>query len=246
MGVALWIARFDPHGGEEWAQAADRWLSGEERVRATRFTDCGARTQHTVGRAMLRVMAAQATGQRPDEIAVAATGEGKPYLPDWPDLQVSVAHTGATVAVARVHGAALGVDVESGGRGSSRPYTLAARRFSESERRQFTRVPAAHAHTELLRYWTIKEAIGKALGCGVMPALAGVVLDAHPESMELVSVEGGPPADEWTVHQFTAPGGLELVAIAVAAPGITLEPVELLTPEQLCDESLGSVGTLVH
>ena len=79
--------------------------------------------------------------------------------------------------------------------------------------------------------WTIKEAVAKALGVGVIPALSRVVVESGDAGLELAAVGFGPPAGSWTLHQLVAPGGTEKVAVAVPAPGVVLAPISLVTLE---------------
>jgi phosphopantetheinyl transferase len=83
--------------------------------------------------------------------------------------------------------------------------------------------------------WTIKEAVGKALGDGMLPALSGAVVRREAGRFTLASVWRGPPADSWTLHQLTAPAGTEKIAVALPAPNVPLELVTSMTLESFAD-----------
>jgi 4'-phosphopantetheinyl transferase len=238
LGVDLFLARFTEANRSGWVDAAEQWLSRAERSHAQQMADPDTRAQHLIGRAVLRLAAATATGGDARDIAIALTSEGKPFLADLPALQVSVAHTGRLVAVAVSRGVAVGVDLESEAETKLRPQDLAARLFAATESESLAAVPPESAARELMRYWTIKEAVGKALGSGIMPALKGTVVEASPEGMRLVSVAAGPPARDWTIHQFAVPDGVELVAIALPSAGVQLGAVHELGAEALRDGRL--------
>lgn len=225
--VALTLARFTPADRDAWLGVAAGVLSERERDWLALKRDADGRAQHAIGRALLRLFAAEASGLDPAEIEITTSDEGKPAPAEPSNLGVSVAHSGRAVVVAACDGAEVGVDIEPPPAVLARSRRLAERRFTAAEAAALRELPDDSAGAWFARAWTIKEAVGKALGVGMIPALAGAVVSADADA--LVSVWSGPPADSWTLHQLPAPGGEESIAVAIPAAGVELGAVTQLT-----------------
>ncbi len=232
---AVWLtfARVGRHDRADWEGTARRLLRVEELDRLDATPDPQIRAQRAVGRALLRVTGAHLAGCAPRELRVAAREGGQPWLPDVPTLHVSLAHSGPVVVLAATGVAAVGVDVESAAEIAPDPARLARRLFADSEVRELDRCAAERVPAWFTSVWTVKEAVGKALGVGIVPALARVAVTSGEHGPRLAAVALGPPAEGWTVHQRLAPGGGETVAVAVAAPGVPLARMSILTLDGL-------------
>jgi 4'-phosphopantetheinyl transferase len=206
-------------------------LSEAEREHLATISDPDARTQHAIGRATIRLLGAQASGRHPASLAITTSEAGKPKFADLDGLNVSVAHSGRVVVVAVCRSAAVGVDIEPAFATADDPRGLARRLFAESEVASLQDVPDAEVAGWFSTVWTIKESVGKALGVGMLPALSGAVTARRADGFALAAVWSGPPAESWTLHQLTAPGGGEKIAVAVPAPNVALGPASELTPE---------------
>ncbi len=237
--VRLFVARLETDMPACEASAW-HWLSAQEQARANRFIDRHARARHVIGRSALRLIAAAVGGADPRAVEVAEAAGGKPFLPAHPRVHTSVSHTGAVIVVALSFDVRVGVDIEDGARSSVRSREIAARFFAADEAQRLARLPEPAYHRRFLRHWTVKEAVGKALGQGIGPALAGVVVDATPGAVRLVSVLSGPPARLWSIHAFDLPGG-ELVAIASPAAGVSLSSLHNVTADHLSSGRLPSL-----
>ena len=232
----LFVARIEEVDRDQWLANAGHWLVDEERTRACAISDPHARTLHVVGRALTRLIASDRRGGDPCGFAIAQTDQGKPFLRDHPDLWFNVAHTGDVVVVAVSEDAPVGVDVERLPE-SSRPEP-AIRRCAPAEADYLLGLPAERRKQEFLSFWTIKEAVGKALGQSVFAALGGVVLATPPDTAHrLSSVWMGPPPEQWTLHEQTVTGGREHLAVAVAAPGATLSEARQLLATEIATKS---------
>ena len=229
--VALTLARFTPADRDEWLAAAAALLSAEERERVEAMPAADVRTQHAIGRALLRLAAAGTAQRDPVGIAIAIAEDGKPELAEMPELGVSVAHSGRMVVVAACQGAAVGVDIEAPRRDVTRSRKIAERRFAASEAAALRALPDALVADWFVRAWTIKEAVGKAVGTGVIPALAGAVVAGSADDLALVEVWTDPPANSWSLHQLPAPDGVERIAVAVPRPAVMIGAVTQLTLE---------------
>jgi 4'-phosphopantetheinyl transferase len=226
--VRLWIARFSHLDRPRWLARAAHLLNAAELARVAAVTDPDARAQHAVGRALIRLVGAGEAGSNPAELTVAVTDAGKPWLPGLPDLHVSVSHTRRIVVLAAMSGSPVGVDVEHPA-AAVQPQRLAQRLFAGQEVHAMRRLAGDALDDWFASAWTIKEAVAKALGVGVVPALSSVVVDTGEDGLRLAEVGYGPPARSWTLHQLVAPAGRERIAVAVPAADVALAPVSHVT-----------------
>jgi phosphopantetheinyl transferase len=229
--VGLTLVRFTKGDISEWLAVTARLLSEAERQHVANMTDRQACAQHAIGRASIRLIGAQAGDVPPQSVAIKVSDAGKPRLADLPDLHVGVAHTGGVVVAASCWHTTVGVDVEREVMATKDPRLVAERFFDETEVASLRDLPDAELAGWFSSAWTIKEAVGKALGVGMVPALSGAVVEGGVGGLALKSVWSGPPADRWTIHQLRAPNGNEKIAIALPAPNIALGPISLLTLE---------------
>lgn len=156
-------------------------LSDGERARRGGLWDAGKRAQFTVAAALLRLVAGSLTAQRADRVVVdrscpsCGRHHGRPRLPGT-GLDVSISHSGATVAVAVSNAGAVGVDVQQ----------VADDAVQELSPLVLAEPEAGHVVVarDFFTYWTRKEALVKATGDGVAVPLSEVV----------VTPPGTPPA----------------------------------------------------
>lgn len=199
--VELWVA--EPARTPASLERARSQLAPAELERCERVIDPDRRTRMVLARATARGILARRLGLAPLEVplardsrgrpllqtaglrdapvrATAASGEAPPRAPRLEELSVSFSHSGSWVAVALGRGVSVGVDIEPRDRKVSagviarvlRPRELAAV------------LGLAQSGEAFLRYWTLKEASGKALGAG---------LGASLERLELVGALAGEP-----------------------------------------------------
>jgi 4'-phosphopantetheinyl transferase len=229
--IELSLARVPRYERRQWLARAAALLTGAELERVAAIVDPDTRAQHAVGRALVRSLGARALGCGPREVNVAVTDTGKPWLPELPNLNVNVSHTRSAVVVASAS-VPVGVDIEQPEPSAVHPQRLAQRLFARSEAQTLTALSDERVAEWFSSVWTIKEAVGKALGVGVIPALSQVVVETSDTGLELAAVGDGPPAESWSLHQLMAPGGTERIAVAVPVPGVELAPVSVVMLEQ--------------
>ena len=160
-----------------WATIADAGphlvplLSAQERDRWRAYVQPDDRRRFLTGAALLRRATAGCVPVAPERLRVdrrcrrCGAQHGKPTLPDHPEIDVSVAHTGAHVAVALARGPRVGVDVER-----IRDVDvdeLARSAFSSGEAGELAALPAGERLAAFFALWTRKESIVKALGVGI-------------------------------------------------------------------------------
>lgn len=177
------------------------------------------REELLAGRALLRRALAAYTGRDASTFRLVATEAGKPECVGGP--AVSVSHSG-DVVVCAVAEAVVGVDVES--RPPRDAAALAERYFTAAEAAWVAAGPAAR----FLTLWVLKEAYLKATGLGLAGGLDSLECRIEPPRIAARLAGGGaPPALALLrgagvfagIAVLGAPGPLELVQHAFAAPG---------------------------
>ncbi len=155
-----------------------RLLGAAERVRAADAVRADQRDRFLLGRLLVRDLAADAGGIRPEEVTVTAACErcgrehGRPRV-SWPDAagpppSVSLASCdGLVVAALAPAGVAVGVDVE-------RPRATTSR-SAEAERREAVTDLVGGRRRTAIRRWVRAEAVLKADGRGLRVEPAAVV-----------------------------------------------------------------------
>ena len=207
--------------------AAIASLPEAERLRAKRLCRAADRRRRLVATALMHRAIARAAGCRPASVRVmrhcarCGVGDhGRPFVlrPAGCGLSVSAAHAGELAMVACTNGADVGVDVEHDD--AVDVDAIAPVALADQERAAVTSPRA------LVRTWTRKEAILKALGCGL----------AYPPDRLVVSSPLGPPCvvawlDAPPAHAqrplalrdlTPAPGYVAAVAVTASTASLTL------------------------
>ncbi|MEI2806180.1 MULTISPECIES: 4'-phosphopantetheinyl transferase family protein [Paracoccaceae] len=165
-------------------RAAEIWLVDAAPAHTVRARLRGASHQ------LLRQALGQAAGCRPENIALDHDGGGRPFVSSPPaavSQRISLSRTDGVMAAALCHGADIGIDIEHLRYDPCRlDYVLQT--FGPVERQAVGR--ARDRGHRIIEIWTLREAIGKALGLG---------LDIDPE---------GGRMDASDLHSSRTPGGL--------------------------------------
>ena len=152
-------------------EVAREVLSAPERARAARLNHPLHRARFIAGRRWLRELLAQNLDQPAAQIRLASAPAGKPYLPDFPDLHFSLAHSGPHALLALSRSRRVGVDIEL-----VRAHAIARAALAPRE--------CAHNDREFLQLWTLKEAVLKAEGCGLSAAPADLDVSQWPDKLQ--------------------------------------------------------------
>lgn len=128
-------------------------LPPTDRTRADRFKRAGAAERWIVSRAALRILLCTRMGCIPEDLEIAVTEHGKPYLPGS-TLHFNLSHSGERALIALSEECEVGVDIERPGRN----VRAVERALSDGERA---------TGDDLLQLWCRKEAWAKALGGGL-------------------------------------------------------------------------------
>lgn len=198
-------------------------LSGEERVRASRFRTTELRLRFVVAHGALRHILSTCTGIPPAQIALAATATGKPFIAGLP-LAFNLSHSDGLAICAVTAEGELGADVEC-----LRPIddadTLVERFFAADERRQFGALAAEDRLATFYSIWTRKEAFLKATGAGLNRELQSFDVDISPEATAPGLRSAVDPPGRWTLRAFVPQPGY-VAAVALDREIETLELIE--------------------
>lgn len=240
--VGVWIIDVDDADAYPAALAA---LPARERRRLTARLEPHRRLQ-VCAQAALRVLTAAATTGTLPLPELGRGWNGKPELAAG-DVHVSLSHSGTLAAVALTTVGDVGVDIEERRTIADAPQ-LARSLLAPRELLQWRATRRTRRETQLLRAWTRKEAVLKALGTGLSGDLQSVSspLDAAgPDAVPLESVPAGAgAAEDWTLHDLDGWAGY-VGAVAVRAPGVSVWQRRVGIGELLAAaEELGATGAV--
>ncbi|HXI29365.1 MAG TPA: 4'-phosphopantetheinyl transferase superfamily protein [Vicinamibacterales bacterium] len=213
-------------------------LSDDERARLERIRFADAARDYAAAHALLRRVLSRGRATSPRDWRFARTPTGKPFLVDdaAPAMSFSLSHTRGLVACAVAPAAvAVGVDVEPCDREIDVD-RLAARFFAESEVAALRARAGGERRDRFFDLWTLKEAVAKALGLELPPALAAVALeiDERPTGPDLRLVRSPTGADAaWQLALFTPIAGYRMAVAAVRPTGSPPLPISCSTSEIL-------------
>jgi 4'-phosphopantetheinyl transferase len=214
--VHVWSVRLDPSPAE--VGRLGRFLSADERERASRFRFEKHRRQYTVGRGVLRELLAAYADTRPEAVRFTYGPRGKPFLEpscNPKDLQFNLSNSDELALVGFVLGVEIGVDVEFL-REMSDCEQIAERFFSASERQALREIPFPGKQEAFFNCWTRKEAYLKAVGEGLAAPLDSFdVTLALGDPPRMLTLEGDPErAARWFLHHLR-PAADYLGAVAI-------------------------------
>jgi 4'-phosphopantetheinyl transferase len=189
-----------PSGAATDSAALQHLLDEDERRRGERFHFERDRLIFSAAHALLRAALAARLGARHGAFRV--DGFGKPELEPpvgTPPLRFNLTHTRGLVACALVNGWDIGIDAEQ--MDASRPlFELAEHYFAEAEVAQLRAAAGALGTPAFYRFWTLKEAIIKAIGEGLSLPLKRFAFTLAPLSLAI----DGDDAREWHVEECPA------------------------------------------
>jgi 4'-phosphopantetheinyl transferase len=209
VAFSLWWASLDVSREVQHGLAA--CLAPAERRRAEGLARPRDRDRFVAARGWLRRVLARELRCAPEAVPIAAGAHGRPVVAGCA-LRFSASRSAGAALFATSWTTEVGVDVEAV-RPDADVAGLAARFFSDAERRALAGLPARDRTAASFQCWTRKEAYGKALGVGLGYPLGTV--DVWSGGPDPSTVDG------WSVLQVAAPAGF---AAAVAASGAARAP----------------------
>lgn len=201
MTVFLHVTAADLDGAAGAADGALHVLSADERARAAAYASPVERARRVTARVLLRRVLGVVLGLRPEDVHIERADRGKPAVADG-SVHFNLSHSGGLVVIA-VGPRPLGVDVERAASAAAFPMTAASRLATAAERRALLGLGGPARAAEVLRFWTRKEAVGKARGLGLDDDLC--TLDAWRPGCGPVTVQAD--GQGWTVDDLAVPAG---------------------------------------
>jgi 4'-phosphopantetheinyl transferase len=207
--VVVWRASLGPP--PDIHRRAAEWLGDDERQRASRFLSERDRDRFVAARGFLRAVLARCTGLDPRDVRFAYGPLGKPALEPAPaGLRFSLAHADDVAVCAVASGCGeVGIDVER-----VRPLAdiaaVASRALSAHEAALWWSLAEGLRLRAFFEAWTRKEAVLKALGCGLGHLDAVDVTFAPREPARIVNLSPslGAIAQRMSLHAFELEPGL--------------------------------------
>lgn len=192
-------------------------LDDGERQQALRFPRQLDQERFTAARGTLRHILAHHLDVPPGALRFGYAAEGKPFLPDYPDLRFSLSHADDRFLVAVSRDGPLGADLE----GLPDERVIAdtmARVLAEPERTLLERVERPGRAEWFAEVWTRKEACVKADGRGLGLDLSRLDVATAPPRVLVRETEtnGWRASPRWTVRSIPVAAGY---AGAIAAEG---------------------------
>ena len=186
--------------------AALTWLDAAERRRTAQQRTARQRREFALCRSALRWLLCRQLPCTNSQLAFVARPHGKPFAVvdgNVHPLGFNVSHSGQHGLVAVAEGGQLGVDVEER---RQRPNIsgMAARMFAPEERETLARAPADRRLSLFYRFWTMREAVVKALGSGLTlePSAFTLPLALRCGADSGLVMLGGPPRTRWRVFDL--------------------------------------------
>lgn len=181
--VELWFAALDQVPADE-SERFRSWFTAAEAEQFSHFLSERRKREFIIGRGLARVALSSRFGVEPQHVEFSADARGKltVQVPEAArSTHFSISHTHDIVVVALCPAYPVGVDVE---RFVDRldPLTLAERFYSESEHEVLTKLQGASQRDRFYVMWTLKEALGKAHGLGVLPGTNTTHFDIAEET----------------------------------------------------------------
>lgn len=167
LGVDLWyldLTKCDQMSLQTYSE----FLPIDELERAQQYRK--SQTQFLFTRLFLRKVIAHYTGWPTQEITIARTAHGKPFLLNAPTpLYFNLSHTSNSAILAVTTYGEVGVDIEAI---RQRDFLkIAERYFHADESQQLQSCNSTERATLFFKLWTLKEAFFKATGSGISTGL---------------------------------------------------------------------------
>jgi 4'-phosphopantetheinyl transferase len=191
-------------------------LSADERQRAERFARESDRICYVASHALLRLSLSRRADVPPERWAFRTGPHGKPEIAGDEGsigLATSLSHTRG-FAVCAVSGAGqVGVDVEDARRRA--PLRISESFFAPAEREALNALAEADRAGRFFEYWTLKEALLKAIGLGLTYPLGRLSfeLDGGSPRIQLPADLGEVPED-WHFESWLISGEFRIALAA--------------------------------
>ena len=215
-GVDIWLLDLSKINAEDSAIFSSV-ISEHERERAQQFK----KNQHhfLATRALQRQALSHYTEISPEQLLIARTDSGKPFLTNSPfALHFNLSHSGNFAALAVSTQGEIGVDIETA---RKRSYLQIVERFFHADEiKQFHDCNKEDEEQLFYRLWTLKEAFFKAIGTGISTGLDKAYFHLQDNQIDAHFADAlNVKKSEWQFHQeFIAPTTIVATALQSAEP----------------------------
>ncbi len=236
----IWLLNLDEDPGAE-----PSWLSRQEDARALEFVRPLDAQRYRAAHQALRTILGSLTRQSPQALDLTHLPQGKPTLVgnDVPSFNLSHSQGWGALACCMPPSApSVGVDLECHAQATG--LESAADHFmSAQEWQQWLRLPREARALAALCCWTRKEAVLKALGCGLQAELTSFTVGLNPLFAQLNNWPH-PSSPALCVWSWSRPMGLPVmlsVALVSHAPAPHAPPAWALRQFRAASRSGGPV-----
>jgi 4'-phosphopantetheinyl transferase len=234
--LVVWLVEVEPTRADALAS-----LSGVERERLSAYRRQEDRDRFVAGAMLARSVAARQLRIPPASVELDRTcpqcgrPHGKPHLSPAQyaaagGLELSISHADRLVGLAATLGHPVGLDVEPVVVQGD-PAEIARVALAPDELSAYAAVPADLGAAALMRYWTRKEAVLKALGTGLRIEPSSLVVTPPDQPPAVVSGPGAGAGElepmHVQLHDLAAPEGYLGSVAVLGAPPLQLRLVRL-------------------
>lgn len=157
----------------------EKFLTDDEKLKFGLFHRKQDRLNYMVGRFIIRSILSREEGILPCDLEFLYTTDGKPFVSGLSKKRYfNLSHSGTCVVCAVSEEGEVGIDVEKVIDGDNHT-SIAGRYFTDSEYVDICSNPIIDRSLRFTKYWTLKEAFGKACGLGLQ-----IPLDATEFSID--------------------------------------------------------------
>lgn len=205
-GIVLWKASL--RQPDSTLTVFRSWLDDAEQQRIANMSTAALQRRALVARGLLRWLLAREQACAPQALVFAVGKHGKPSLvSDQRRIRdFNLSHSGEHLFVGIVRASSpfsqIGVDLERENR-RCHAERLAKRVLTENEYQTLNWYDAQTAQIRFLRYWTLKEALSKALGQGFALGFENIEFDlpgdTHAAAPQVIRLPDLAP-DGWQMH----------------------------------------------
>ena len=210
---------------DELNSMLEKQIEGNEVNRIMGITNKDHAFRSAAGSLLLAQMVCRISGYPVSSISIHRYPNGKPFLPDFPNLHFNITHTDH-LAVLAIDTHLVGVDIE---KVSVARMAIANRFFSDSEKEILNNCPDDQRDLLFYKLWTIRESFVKAIGIGIF----GTMGDFSPELNESVWQVNHSDSGLWNIRHYKLESDY-LVALCSKNP-VFPEEIELIDFMNLFD-----------
>lgn len=140
-----------------------------------------------------------------DQLRIAKTATGKPWLPEHAWLRFNLTHSGHSAAIALCREYDVGVDLEKVS-GKVAVKKAIAQRFFHPDEQRWLALDEANYLIRFTQLWSLKEAWLKARGTGLTQSLAGFCVIPQADASGVAQVMVEPPVSIGQIHYCQVQG----------------------------------------